>query len=163
MIWVDYVIVGIIALSALIGFVRGLVREVISLAIWVGALLVAWLYFRDLEVHLTPWISTSSLRLGAAFLILVLVVLILGTIVGHLFTLVVDMAGLTGTDRMLGLVFGGARGGLLVAMVVFLAALTPLPEDPWWGDSLLIGRFQTLADVVLSEVPPDLVDQVKRL
>ena len=163
MIWVDYLIFGILALSALIGLIRGLVREVLSLAIWIGAFLVAWWFYQPLAEHLTAWISTPSVRLGAAFLILVFVVLIAGAIVGHLITLLVEKTGLTGTDRLLGVVFGAARGAVLVAMLVYLAGLTPLPDDPWWKESALVGRFQALADRVLGELPPELTERLKAL
>jgi len=163
MMWLDYLILGIIALSALIGLVRGLVREVLSLAIWIGAILVAWVLYEPLAERLTPWISTPSVRLGAAFLILVFGVLILGAIVGHLITLLVEKTGLTGTDRLLGVVFGAARGAVLVAMLVFLAGLTPLPDDPWWKESALVGRFQVLAERVLGELPPEVTERLKAL
>lgn len=163
MIWVDYVIIGLIALSALIGFSRGLVREVLSLVMWLGAGFIAWTFHKALAVELTPWISTPSVRLGAAFLMLVFAVLILGAILGHLLGVLVEKTGLTGTDRMLGVVFGTARGALLVAMVVFLAAFTPLPEDPWWQESRLIGRFQVLAEQILEQVPADLIERLKEV
>lgn len=163
MIWVDYVILGIIGLSALIGFARGLVREVVSLAIWIGAVLVAWVFYQPLAERLTPWISTPSVRLGAAFLILVFVVLILGAILGHLLSMLVDKTGLSGTDRLLGVVFGGVRGAVLVAMLVFLAGLTPLPDDAWWKESALVGRFQVLAEQILGELPPEVTERLQKL
>lgn len=163
MIWVDYLILGIVALSALIGLIRGLVREVLSLAIWIGAILIAWWFYQPLAEHLTDWISTPSVRLGAAFLILVFTVLIAGAIVGHLISLLVEKTGLTGTDRLLGVVFGAARGAVLVAMLVFLAGLTPLPDDPWWKESALVGRFQVLAEHVLGELPPEVTERLKAL
>jgi membrane protein required for colicin V production len=163
MIWVDYVIIGILFLSALIGLARGLIREVLSLVIWVVAVLAAWTLHRPLADQLTPWLSTSSVRLGVAFIIVVLVVLILGAILGQLLTTLVDKTGLTGTDRLLGVVFGAARGALLVAVLVYLAALTPMPEDPWWNESRLIGHFQTLADRILAMIPPELEAKLKSL
>ena len=82
MIWVDYVIIAVIALSALIGLARGLIREVLSLVIWVAAAGVAWVFHRPLADQLTPWLSTPTVRIGVAFVILVFVVLILGAISG---------------------------------------------------------------------------------
>ena len=81
-------------------------------------------------------------------------VLILGAIFGQLLTTLIDKTGLTGTDRLLGILFGAARGAVLVAVLVYLAALTPMPEDPWWKESQLIGHFQTLADRLLDADPP---------
>jgi membrane protein required for colicin V production len=163
MIWIDFLIIGIIALSALIGFARGFIREVLSLAIWLGAILLAWMYHRELAIHFVSWISTPSVRLGVAFLILMFVVLIAGAILAHFLATLVEKTGLSGTDRLFGVVFGGARGALLVAMLVFLGALTPLPDDPWWGESVLIGRFQVLAERILNQVPQDVSDRIKSL
>jgi membrane protein required for colicin V production len=163
MIWVDYVIVGTIALSAVIGLARGLIREVLSLVIWVVAAFAAWSFHRSVADQLTPWLSQPSVRVGVAFVLLVLAVLILGAILGQVLSALVDKTGLTGTDRLLGVVFGAARGALLVAILVYLASLTPMPEDPWWKESALIGQFQTLADRILAMIPPELEAKLKSL
>jgi len=163
MIWVDYVIIGIIALSALIGLARGLVREVISLVVWIAALAAAWLFYEPLALELTPWISTPSIRIGVAVLMLVFGVLIAGAILGYLLTTLVDKTGLSGTDRLLGVVFGAARGAVLVALVVFLASLTPITQDPWWDQSQLLDQFKILADWMLEQVPPDVTERIKAL
>ncbi len=163
MIWVDYVIIGIIALSALIGLARGLVREVISLVVWVAALVAAWLFYEPLALELEPWISTPSLRIGVAVLILVFGVLVAGAIFGYMLATLVDKTGLSGTDRLLGVIFGAARGAVLVALVVFLASLTPITEDPWWDKSQLLDQFKILADWMLEQVPPDVTERIKAL
>jgi membrane protein required for colicin V production len=156
--WVDYVIIGIVALSALISLVRGFVRETVSLLIWIGAFVVAWTYFRELAVYLSEWIEAPSLQLGAAFVLLLLAVLMLGGVVGFLIGQLVDKTGLTGTDRLLGMLFGAARGAVLVAILVVLAGLTPFPQDAWWRESALIPHFQNLALWLLSLLPPDVAD-----
>ncbi len=163
MLWVDLAIIGIILLSALVGFTRGLLREVLSFAIWLGAVFVAWMFHKELAAELTRWIANPAVRLGAAFLILVFGILILGALFGHLLSMLVEKTGLTGTDRVLGVVFGAARGAVLVAMLVFLGALTPLPEDHWWQGSFLIGRFQSLAELILDQIPPEAMDKLKSL
>ena len=163
MIWVDYVIIGIIGVSALISLVRGFVRETVSLIVWVLAFGLAWAYFRDLAPHLASWVDTSSLRLGLAFLILFLVVLLLGGIVGFLIGQLVDKTGLSGTDRLLGMLFGAARGAVLVAILVLLAGLTPFPQDSWWRESGLIVLFHHLAVWLLSLLPPDIAESFRFL
>lgn len=163
MVWVDYVIIGVIALSALIGLARGLIREVISLVIWGIAIFVAWTFHAPVAEMLTPWVTTPSLRLGLAVVILVIGVLFFGAILAFTLTLMVEKTGLTGTDRLLGLVFGTARGAVIAALAVFLAALTPLTEDNWWKESQLLGHFQHLADQILALVPPELTDKVKSI
>lgn len=159
MIWVDYVIIGLIALSAIISLVRGFVREAISLVTWIAAFWVALLFFRELAVHLEPWIEVPSLRYGAAFAILLLLSLLLGGLVGFLLGQLVDKTGLSGTDRLIGVFFGLARGAVLVAILVLLAGLTPIPEDPWWQGSQLIPYFQQLAVWLQSLLPPDIAEK----
>lgn len=152
---VDYAIIGIIALSALISLWRGFVREAFSLAIWVFALWVASSFFRDAALRLAPWVDTPSVRLGLAFVLLMMVTLVVGGLVNYLLIRLVDKTGLSGTDRLFGMVFGVARGVVLVAALVLLAGLTPFPEDPWWQASSLLPYLQELALWLLALMPED--------
>jgi membrane protein required for colicin V production len=101
--------------------------------------------------------------MAAAVLILVFGVLIVGAIVAYLLSVLVDKTGLTGTDRLLGMVFGAGRGAVLVALLVFLATLTPVAEDPWWSQSRLLPKFQLLADLMLDMIPPDVTDRIRAI
>jgi membrane protein required for colicin V production len=163
MIWVDYVIIGIIALSSIIGLARGLIREVLALAIWITALLAAWFFYRPVSAHLQPWLETPSLQMGAAVVLIVVVVLILGALLGWILSLLVEKTGLTGTDRLLGMVFGAGRGAVVVALLVFLASLTPVTEDPWWSQSQLLPRFELLADAMLDLIPPEVTQRIRSI
>jgi membrane protein required for colicin V production len=158
MIWVDYIIIGIIGLSALISLVRGFMREALSLIVWILAFWVAWTFFRELAIHL-HWFSVPSVQLGVAFILLVIASLIIGALVNFIVGQLVERTGLSGTDRLIGMLFGAARGGVLVAILVLLAGLTPLPNDPWWSESQLIGYFQDLAIWLKSLLPADIGDR----
>ena len=158
MAWVDYFIIGIISLSAVISLIRGFIREAFSLAAWILAFWVSWMFFRDLAVHL-DMIEVQSLRLGAAFGILFLITLILGALVNFLIGQLVQKTGLSGTDRVIGVLFGVARGAVLVSIMVLLAGLTPFPNDAWWQESQLIGYFQELAIWLRDLLPPDIADK----
>jgi membrane protein required for colicin V production len=160
MIWIDYVILGIIGLSAVISLIRGFVREALSLAVWVIAFWVAWTFFRDLSLQL-DWFTVPSVRLGASFLILFIATLMVGALVNFLVGQLVDKTGLSGTDRMIGILFGAARGAILVAILVLLAGLTPFPNDPWWKESQLIGYFQELAVWLKQLLPADIGEKFK--
>ncbi|MCG6941116.1 MAG: CvpA family protein [Thiohalocapsa sp.] len=163
MIWVDFIIIGIIVLSAIIGLARGLVREVLALGVWIAALLAAWFFYRPLADQLTPWLSTPSLRMGAAVVMIVVGVLIVGAIIGWVLSVLVDKTGLTGTDRLLGMVFGAGRGAVVVALLVFLASLTPVVQDAWWSESTLLPKFQLLADAMLDLIPPEVTQKIKSI
>ena len=154
--WADYLIVIVIALSMLIGLWRGLLREVISLATWIAAFAIAFLFAEDGAAHLAPYLDVPSLRVAAAFGGLFLATLLLGGLVGIVASQLVDYTGLTGTDRVLGMVFGLGRGAVVIAILVLAAGLTPLPKDHWWRQSLLLPHFQESALWLRGLLPPDL-------
>ncbi len=160
-IWVDYCIVGLIAVSALIGLFRGLIREVFSLVIWGAAMWVGLHYNHPFSVYLEHAIPVASARLVVAFLVIFIGVLLLGGMLTFLLGKLVDTTGLGGTDRLAGMLFGVARGMLIVSILVVLAGVTPLPADPWWKQSKLIPPFQSLAVWLRSQIPSGLAAQVK--
>lgn len=158
MAWLDIVILAIILLSALISLVRGFVREAFSLAVWVLAFWVSWSFFRDLEVPLQAWIESPTVRLGVAFAALMIATLVVGGLVNFLIIQLVERTGMSGSDRLIGMVFGAARGALLVAVLVLLAGLTPMPEEDWWLESGLVGYFQELSYWLRDLLPPEFAD-----
>jgi membrane protein required for colicin V production len=159
MAWVDLVIIGVIALSALISLIRGFVKESISLVTWVAAGLIALRYYAPMADLLEPFISSVTLRQWVGGGILFVVTLVVGAIVNFIVSQLVSKTGLSGTDKALGVVFGAARGVLIVTMVVLLASLTPMPEASWWRESAMIGFFQQVAEWVKAVIPADAVGQ----
>ena len=158
--WIDVVIISLIALSAILSLFRGFVKEALALVTWLVALWVAMAFYEDLAAILSQWISLPSAQRITAFAVLFICVLLLGAIVNFLASKLVNKTGLTGTDKLLGIVFGVARGGVIVAILVLLAGLTPLPQDPWWQDSQLLGYFQELAMWMRSYLPNEIADNI---
>lgn len=144
--WVDWAIIAIIAVSALISLTRGFVKEALSLVTWILAGLVAWLFGGALAELLAPYIDTPSLRVIAACSILFILTLLLGGLINYLIGQLVKATGLSGTDRFLGMVFGAARGALLVIVIVGLLSLAPVEADTWWRESVMIPHFLLVAD-----------------
>ncbi|MCB1792335.1 MAG: CvpA family protein [Gammaproteobacteria bacterium] len=161
MAWLDIVIVAVILVSALISLARGFVREAFSLAIWVLAFWVSWSFFRDLEVPLRDWIGSPTARLGIAFALLMIVTLTVGGLINFLIIQLVERTGMSGTDRLVGMVFGAARGVLLVAVLVLLAGLTPLPGEGWWLESTMVGYFEEMALWLRDLLPPEMADRFR--
>lgn len=140
--WLDFVFLGIITASVLISLVRGFVREVVSILVWVAAFWLALRYSDALAARLEPFIGSPTIRLVAAFAGLFIITLLLGALLNYLAGQLVGRTGLSGTDRALGVVFGGLRGLAIVALLVLVAGLTAVPGERWWQDSLLAGRLQ---------------------
>jgi membrane protein required for colicin V production len=154
--WVDLLIIGIIVLSAVISLVRGFIQEAFSLATWIAAFWLAWFAFRPLSVQFEPWVEVPSIRLGLAFVAILLIVLVIGAIINHFLKLLVNSTGLSGTDRLLGVFFGAGRGVVVVGIIVLLAGLTAFPQDPWWRESQFIPYFKELALWMKGLLPPDI-------
>ena len=157
--WLDLLILGIIVLSALISLIRGFVKESISLISWIVAGVLAFRYFEPMSELLEPYLSAPTIRSVTAFAILFVSSLIVGAIINFIMSQLVTKTGLSGTDKALGVVFGGARGVLIVSMTVLLASLTPMPEAQWWQDSATVGFFQQLAVWIKGIIPADTVDK----
>lgn len=157
--WVDLIIVVIVIISALISLVRGFVKESISLASWILAGFIALRYFAPLAELLEPYIESPTIRTGSAFAVLFVTSLIIGAIINFMASQAVTKTGLTGTDRSLGVVFGAARGLLIVTMLVLLAGLTPMPSEPWWDDSAMIEFFSDMANWIKDILPQDIASR----
>jgi membrane protein required for colicin V production len=144
----DYVIVAVILLSAVVGAARGFLREAISFAAWVIALFVAW-HFSDLvEPHLGGLLAAADVRPWAARVIIVLLLLVLGSVVGAVLAHFVRLSIFSGTDRLLGFVFGLLRGFVLLGVFVILGQLLRLQGEQWWGHSTLIPYGESIANGV---------------
>lgn len=157
--WIDLAIIAVIALSALISLIRGFVKESISLLTWIAAGIIAFRYFSPMADFLEPFVTAPTVRGIAAFAVLFVCTLIIGAIVNFIVSQLVSKTGLSGTDKALGVVFGGARGVLIVTIVVLLFSLTPAPETEAWQDAASIGFFQQLAEWVRGIIPADAVDK----
>ncbi|NHZ69681.1 MAG: CvpA family protein [Thermotogales bacterium] len=161
MIWVDYILLVIIAVSALLSLWRGFMKEALSLVSWIAALWIGMLFFYDLARVMRDWIDTPTIRNVVAFGSLFIGTLMIGGLVGYLAGLLVSRTGLTSTDRILGMIFGVARGVVIVAVLVLLAGLTAIPQDPWWQESMLLGYFQDIALWLRSFLPADIAERIR--
>lgn len=162
LIWIDYILLAIICVSMLISLMRGFLREILSLAGWILAGWVALNYMNHLSVFLEGYIDLPpSIRVLIAFSILFIITIILTALVVQLISGIMDQTGLSGTDRVIGLLFGAARGVLIVAILVLLAGFTRVPQDPWWQQSVLIPHFQRMAAYMQHYLPADVAEKIK--
>lgn len=149
----DYAILAVLALSVMIGLWRGLVAEVVALAVWGAALWAAWSFGETVAAHLPAGIREPSARLFIAWGLIFVLVLIVGALLAWLIRMLVQGTGLSGSDRLLGMIFGLGRGLVIVTLGVLLLGFTPFPRDPWWQNSQLIPTFQRAAAMVSARLP----------
>lgn len=143
MTWIDGAVLLVVMLSAVISMVRGFVREVLGVGAWVGAGLAAVNFYPLILPEVSSVLPMKNLVVYAAMGGIFLVVLILLSLVSALVGGLVRDSALSGLDRSLGLVFGGARGALLVCMAYI--ALSVGLDQAQWPPPVVNARFLPLA------------------
>ena len=141
MTWVDLVVFGFLAISGLLAFVRGLVREVLGLGAWVGAVAAAIFALPTMRDIVRNWFSTPEWVDPVSFIIVFLVTLIVLTLIARTVGGFVRASALGGVDRTLGLVFGLARGAAVV-IVAYIIGQMVFPIERW-PDVVLEARTLT--------------------
>lgn len=158
MAWVDWALLGILLLSALLGLWRGLVYEVISVAAWVAAFLLAQWYAADMAAILPMDGASEPLRLAAGFALVFLGTAFAGGLLAWLVKKLVESVGLRPVDRVLGGAFGLARGVVILLAVAVVVSMTQMQQASWWQASSAAGVLST----ALHEIKPLLPDPLAR-
>jgi membrane protein required for colicin V production len=142
----DYLVIAAIIISAVVGSMRGFLREAIALVTWIIALFVAW-HFSDLIApHLGGLLAGSPVATWAARVIIVALLLLLGAGIGVTVAHFVRLSIFSGMDRFLGFVFGTFRGCVLLGVFVILAQVLRLDGERWWRQSALIPYGEAVAN-----------------
>ena len=144
--WLDTTIIIVTGLSCIFGLWRGLVREVLSLVTWVLALLVARTYSEVLVNFLFMSIDNVTVRYVTAFALIFIAVMMLGTFLNFLMSKLLVFTGLKLIDRVLGGLFGIARGMLIVLVGLFFSSFF-LSQGDYWQQSRLIPYGQNMIDI----------------
>jgi len=151
---VDGVILFIILISVLFGIFRGFVKETVSVVFWILAVWVAIKFCDQASIYVPSAIDSQSLRIAIAFGVLVILTLIVGAIVNQVIGLLVSKSGLSGTDRILGFIFGALRGVVIVTVLVLLAtSFGNMKEKSWWESSVALPYFDSLAQQLYGYLP----------
>lgn len=157
----DYIVLGIVGVSVVVSIMRGAVRELFAVLGWVVAVWVARTYATELAPLLPPDIPTDSLKLLAAFIILVLGVLLVSSLLCIAISRLIDKLGASWLNRTVGMLFGLFRGLLIVGVLVLLAGLTNLPKDPRWTNAMFSPPLEVLVKSALPWLPEPLTKHIK--
>jgi|ERR1700674_529522 membrane protein required for colicin V production len=157
----DYVVLAVVGLSLLIGLLRGAVTEVISLAGWVAAVLLANRFAAQLAAAMKPLLDNPSLAMIGAYILIVLGSLLAATLLKLAVSEFVKVAGLRSVDRLLGLIVGAAKGVLLVLILVLAGGMTTLPQAHFWRNAASSKWFETLANGVKPWLPREIAKRVQ--
>jgi membrane protein required for colicin V production len=146
--WTDYAIIALLIASCVVGLVRGLLREVISLITWVAALWLAWEFADVLAPHLGGALSEAAVRPWAARTIIFVLVLLVGAGVGAIVAHFVRLSIFNSLDRLLGLVFGLLRGAVVLGVLAMLCHAVRLNEETWYRGSTLVPYAEQAGNVL---------------
>lgn len=143
---VDYLILGVLVVSMLLGILRGFVREAIGVLAWLGGLWIAWRYAPQLEPYLGGTIGEPPVSTWAARVLIVIAVLVFAWLLTGVLAYFMRHSGFSlMMDRLLGLVFGALRGAVVVAVFVLLGQFVELDRVSWWRQSRLLPYASELA------------------
>jgi len=145
MLTVDVIILAVLAISVIVGLVRGFFREALSVLTWAAAVWITLEYSQVMDPLLGS-LASPGLRFWAGKILIFVLVLIVGGLVNHFIHVLVAKTGLTGTDRVLGMLFGAIRGALVVGLGVVVFRLIELDQEAWWEESRAIAFFEPAAD-----------------
>ncbi len=133
----DFALIGILGASSLLGVIRGLIKELLSLVAFGLAFLAAIWWGPGLsDVSLLNWVRHDYLRLGISYALLFVLTLLAVGLLNMAMAAMIRSTGLSPADRGLGGLFGLVRGVLLVLVLVVIAGYTPLPQEGWWRDAM---------------------------
>ena len=140
MTWVDPIVLAVIALSGIVAYFRGFVRELLSIGAWIGAVVLAIAlqpWSRSFFTNIFPtsgWLADVA-GLAAVFVVtLVVLKLLIAWIAG-----LIHASAMGGVDRALGVLFGLARGAFLV-LLAYIVAGAFLPATERWPDPVRQAR-----------------------
>jgi membrane protein required for colicin V production len=166
---VDIIVIGIIALSALFAFIRGFLREILSIGAWVAAGVATWFGLPLLRpfgrqyIEMLFGIDIELIADAITGVVIFVVVLVVATIISHFLTRGVRESALGPLDRSLGLLFGVFRGALIVCLALLIVDNFYPPEDrpDWLKDARTLPMVQAGADILRGLVPQSVVAQTQ--
>ncbi len=154
----DFVLLAILAISAVLGLLRGLLKEVLSLVAYASAFLAAIWWGPTVSEWIAQWITQPFVSMALAYLGVFIAVLLSIGFINMTLAALLSKTGLTPADHGLGALFGLVRGVLFVLILVILAGYTPLPEEPWWKNAMFSKQVVGVVQQIKLRLPPPVND-----
>lgn len=151
----DYIILAILGASGLVGFVRGLIKELMSLVAYIAAFMAALWWGPQAAGWLDGLIDNSLLRSAVAYAVVFILTLLGVGLINMALSALIAHTGLSPADHGLGMVFGLARGAVFILILVIVAGYTQLPAEPWWRESSLVKTAIEAVKRLKLYLPPD--------
>lgn len=157
----DFVLLAILAISIVLGLLRGLLKEVLSLVAYASAFLAAIWWGPNVSEWSAQWITQPFVSMALAYLGVFIAVLLTIGFINMTLSALLSKTGLTPADHGLGAMFGLVRGILFVLVLVILAGYTPLPEEPWWKNAMFSKQVVGAVQQIKLRLPPPVNDWLR--
>lgn len=155
----DFAVIGILLVSLLLGLWRGLVYALLSLLGWPLAFFLSKMFAADVAA-LMP-IKQETTRIGVAYALVFIAVLIVWSVLVWLLSKLVKAIGLGWLDSVLGGLFGVVRGAMVILALVWLAGLTQMPEQPFWREARASRTAEDAALLTKSWLPDGIAQRIR--
>ena len=149
----DILAFGVIAACIVMSMIRGVIAEAGSLFAWVISFLLAKTFAVPFSEVAFKSIQPRALGVAISFVVIFFLARFLQQFLRTILTNAASSMGLGSVNRVLGGVFGAAKGVLLVTLAVMVCAHTNLPETEDWQSSYSIPYFQSLSEVIMPYLP----------
>ncbi|WP_394753350.1 CvpA family protein [Crenothrix sp.] len=160
MLWIDNIIIAIIFICTLAGVVRGLVGEIMSLGGWMLSIGIGLSFNREFSVLLNLTVANPAVKVALSFVGLLIITSLMGNTINALLIDIIRGTNLSFFNRFWAMFLGSVHGILIVATLILLAGLSPLPSESWWNNALLIPPFQSLAIFMRDNIPSEMASYV---
>jgi membrane protein required for colicin V production len=157
----DYLVIAIVGFSLLFGLWRGVIGEIIALLAWGLGIFAAIEFGEQVGNQLFTGVSDPAVRVLAGCVLLFVGVLVVMALIRLVISRMVKALGLTVSDRLLGMIFGVARGLLVVMVLVGLGGMTVAPKQAWWREATLAPPLETAVMVARQWLPDDLAKRIR--
>tara|TARA_X000001036_G_scaffold430104_1_gene462295 strand:- start:170 stop:661 length:492 start_codon:yes stop_codon:yes gene_type:complete len=157
---IDFVIGGVLVISLFFGTWRGLVKEAISILAWVSSFFVSITFVSELSEILLKSLGTHFFSFPLSFFLLFIGTMLFFSLVSFLMSEVLRASGLKGFDKLLGALFGLAKGTTIVAVACVVSRFfVPQTYSIWYESSVFVPQFVQIFDFVWGlfwDAPPSI-------
>jgi membrane protein required for colicin V production len=157
----DYVVLTVTAVSVVLSVLRGAMRELLSLLAWTAAAFLAIRFAPAVAGVLPAALSNKAVRLAVAFALILLVSVLLCSLIAMALSALMRKSGLSGTDRLLGAVFGLARAVVILVALTLAGGLTALPRERAWRNAMFSAPLEALAIQVRGYLPEAVAARIR--
>jgi membrane protein required for colicin V production len=158
----DVIVIVVVVISAVLAMVRGFVREVLSIASWAAAAIVAYLLYKPLVPMVQPYLPSATAQAIAAAAAVFFVALIVATFITTKIADFVIDSRVGAFDRALGFMFGAARGILLLVIALLFFDWLVQPSPAWVANAQSRPVLEDLGARLMAALPEDIEESIMR-